>query len=181
MHLIGRGRYAREVYPEGRLVAAGAALARAFTPNVEASFMVGVANTPTGVLVLAVDVTPLKTGVLAIAGSFGIQTSAPDLPSLVLEYVAPLTAIAGGTLVSGATGVVVAHPTSTTPVDTTGSTAIAVPGQTFPVLGENVAALTFAATVQAVRGQRTGIVVRGISINSTTWTVGGSFSVLEQP
>jgi len=181
MHIIGRSRYAREVYPEGRLVAAGRVPARAFTPNVETGLVLSQPLAPSGsLIVVAADITPVKSGVLSIAGTFNIETSAADIVSLSLEYVAPLTAITGGTPVPGATGTLIANPTSTTPADTGGSVVNTGSAPTFLLFGNNFAFVTLTGTIQAVVGQRSGLVVRGTSINGTTWTVAGSFSVLEQ-
>jgi hypothetical protein len=181
---IGFGRNKRETYPSGQGGGASALpLARVATDGLSGA-ITDEANTPAGLIVFAARIVAQKTGVLLVSGTFDIGTSAADIASVTVTVVDPLTAITGGTpvaeaIVSPPSGALIANPTSTTPTDV-GAPVIATGGfETFSDGGAQVVAVPFSGTILVPVGTAVGIVARGRSANSTTWTVGGSYSVIE--
>ena len=147
----------------------------AYTPNTESSFG---PITPGGSPVdLAVaDITPTGSGLLSIKATVAIASSVPDAINLALFALAPLTAITGGTPVGVG---ITEDPTSTTP--TPSGTPIMSDVGVESTVGGNVASVTITGTYQAVPGQRTGLLLQGLSAvgGATTWVVGFTFEVVE--
>jgi hypothetical protein len=162
---------------QGASGSSGTAGAAAYTPNTEQSF--GPITPGGSAVVLAVaDITPKASGLLSIKATVAVSSSVPDALNLALFAVAPLTAITGGTLVGQG---ITEDPTSTTPAF--GGAPIMSTLGVESTTGGDLAGVTITGTYQAVAGQRTGIVLTGLSAvgGATTWVVGFSFEVIEQP
>lgn len=152
------------------------------TPNVAGAlagvFAPGVAP---GSIILAADITPLKSGLLFCSVQLNVSASAPDLPAFSLEWVDLLTSISGGTVISPGLRGRIGSNIVTVPVDTT-NPPVAVGAKATEVQGgSNIAAVVFPAVpIQAVAGHRTLVAIRGSSSTGViTWSVGGTFSLVE--
>jgi hypothetical protein len=156
---------------------------RIYTGNTESTLSsVGFAPTSAGAPLLAIDFTPQASGLIEFQGTLVIGSSVAEAIQLVTEYVPNLTAITGGTILAGTTpaGAVHIGPTSTTPADTTGAIVMAQGGTTVLSNGQNAILITIAVTFQAVKGQRSALVLRGLTAtNTTTWAVGGNLRLQE--
>jgi hypothetical protein len=134
-----------------------------------------------GSLVLAADMTPLKSGLLFASALLNVTASAPDLVQFALEWVDLLTSITGGTLIAPGLHGRIGSPLVTIPVDTTNAPVAVGSKNTEVQTGANIATISFPAVpIQAVPGHRTLVALRGISSSAViTWAVGGTFSLVE--
>lgn len=148
------------------------------TPGFLATLTPGVAP---GSVLVAADMTPLRSGLLFASALVNVAASAPDLVAISLEWVDLLTSIVGGVLISPGLHGAIASPITTVPVDTT-NPPVAVEAKNTEVQGgSNVASIIFPAVpIHAVPGHRTLVALRGVSSSGViTWAVGGSFSLVE--
>ena len=156
MFLIGRGRYARETYPEvGRLPPAPLPLARVVTPNGQPSlgpFVGGFSGR-----LLVVDITPTKTGLLICQFQIGdLSDSTVEGIDFEVFIADNLTGITGGTLI--APGLTASEPGNL--ITAVASDAPVFVGETVtpPVSPAGTRAVYFNAPLQAVVGHRTAII-----------------------
>lgn len=102
--VIGRGRNARETYPEGSAGAAGAASAALRNRNVTGSTALTVPFTPSNSVIAAILFTPRVSGVLQISATLLVQNGAgADDFTAVMEAVpgTGLTVTGGETTTDG--------------------------------------------------------------------------------
>ena len=185
MHVIGRGRTARETYPQSPGAAGfgggGVPLSTPASGNDETVIVSDLAPTTSGKILAVVDVTPKKSGFLTLSAMLEVAASAPDTVNFTVYYVDELTSVVGGTAISPdaeAGNQIVGQPTSTVPDFSTGDVLFESDSTTSAV-GHTVAIAN--VPVRAIPGHRTLLAIVGFSSSdSTTWTVDGQIVCVEQ-
>jgi hypothetical protein len=154
-------------------------LARVITPNAEAGKVLTPLAPGVATVLLVADITPTTTGLLMVSVNVAVIEDAPGVPGLALFYVPNLTAVTGGTPIApGLTD----QPTSTTPAFGAGTLVWTTEQDSFNdgVNPNNAIPVMAGVPIQAVVGQRSGIIVVARDTAAQNWTsVAASVSVIE--
>ena len=180
MYVIGRGRYARETYPEPpRGGSSGSTLAKAFTTG---DFAGNVNSITPGVFpgspLLAFNLTPTQTGIIACLADVLANFDGADTMTFVAQLVANATSTGGTSIGTN----VLAGNDATPLVVPAGGVTIAQFQEPATINTAQARSMTLAFHADATVGQPCTIVVYASSTSAfNDWFVSANASALEQP
>lgn len=180
MHVIGRGRYARETYPEApRGGGSGSALAKAFTTG---DFAGNIGTKTPGVFpgtpLLAFNLTPTQTGIISCLADVLANFDGADTMTFVAQLVANGTSTGGASIGTNVLSGGDANPL----VVPAGGVTIAQFQEPATINTAQARSMTLAFHADATVGQPCSIVIYAASTSAfNDWFVSVNASALEQP